>query len=347
MKRTLQSFLIVFCIFSSWSSSAQDVHFSQIHASPILLNPAMTGLFIGDLRFIANTKNQWLSVTNGYKSVAGSADGKVFEFRNGDIVGGGLQILSDKAGDLDFQTTSVGLNFSYLKAIDDERNFISFGINNSFVTNSVDYSKIIAFDDEPAIRNGATNQINYWDISAGIGWFHNFNKDHAFHIGASMNHINKPYVSFFNDENYNESDVYLFRKFVVHGTGDFKLSKKSTLKPSFLYASQGPHQETTVGSFWKYRASKDRRQSKPTSIYFGAWVRTNISKANFGTDAIIGAVRLDIQNTFMTFTFDVTVSSLNKVSYGNGGPEFSIIQIIDFKQRKRKPAKVECPAFLY
>jgi hypothetical protein len=58
-------------------------------------------------------------------------------------------------------------------------------------------------------------------------------------------------------------------------------------------------------------------------------------------------VRLDIQNTFMTFTFDVTVSSLNKVSYGNGGPEFSIIQIIDFKQRKRKPAKVECPAFLY
>ena len=133
---------------------------------------------------------------------------------------------------------------------------------------------------------------------------------------------------------------------MVHGTGDLKMSKKSTLKPSFLYADQGPHKETTVGTFWKYRASKDRRQQKPTNIYFGAWVRTNIAKGYFGTDAIIGAVRLDIQNTYMTFTFDVTVSSLNKVAYGNGGPEFSLVQILDFK-KKRKPAKVECPAFLY
>jgi len=348
MKRNLQSFFIFLCFsISSLSSSAQDVHFSQIHASPTLLNPAMTGLFIGDLRFIANTKNQWQSITKGYKSIAGSFDMKVFEFGSGDVVGGGVQILTDRAGDLDFKTTSVGLNFSYLKSIDKGKNFISFGIQNAFISNSVDYSKIIAFDDEPAIRNGANDKINYWDISAGIGWFHNFNENYAFHIGASLNHINKPYVSFFNDEDYNESDVYLFRKFVVHGTGDIKLSKKSVLKPSFLYASQGPHKETTVGTFWKYRASKDRRQRKPTSIYFGAWIRTNIAKEYFGTDAIIGAVRLDIKNTFVTFTFDITVSSLNKVTYGNGGPEFSIVQIIDYKKPKRKPAKVECPAFLY
>jgi type IX secretion system PorP/SprF family membrane protein len=273
-------------------------------------------------------------------------DTKIIELSNGDIVGGGLQLMTDRAGDLDFKTNFVGLNFSYLKAIDKGKNFISFGLQNAFVTNSVDYSKIIAFDDEPAIQNGANDQLSYWDISAGIGWFHNFNNDYAFNVGVSLNHINKPYISFFSDE-YNDDDVYLFRKLVIHGTGDLKLSKKSVLKPSFLYANQGPHKETTVGTFWKYRASKDRRQRKPTSIYFGAWLRSNISKNNFSTDAIIAAVRLDIQNTFMTFTFDVTVSSLNKVTYGNGGPEFSIVQVIDFKNKKRKPAKVECPAFLY
>ncbi len=346
MRRTIQSFFIILCLLTTLSTSAQDVHFSQIHASPTLLNPAMTGLFIGDMRFIANTKSQWQSVTNAYKSIAGSMDMKIIELRNGDIVGGGLQIITDKAGDLDFKTNSIGLNFSYMKSIDKGKNFLSFGLQNSVVSNSVDYSKIIAFDDEPAIQNGANDKIRFWDLSAGIGWFHNVNKDIAFHMGASLSHINKPYVSFFNDEN-NDADLFLYRKFVVHGTGDLKLNKRSVLKPSFLYASQGPHKETTVGSFWKYRASKDRRQSRPTSIYFGAWLRSNISKDHFGTDAIIGAVRLDIQNTFMTFTFDITVSSLNKVSYGNGGPEFSIVQIIDFKKPNRRPAKVECPAFLY
>ncbi len=346
MKRALQSVFKILCFITTLSASAQDVHFSQIHASPMLLNPAMTGLFIGDMRFIANTKSQWQSVTKGYKSIAGSMDMKIIELSNGDIVGGGIHLVTDKAGDLDFKTNSVALNFSYMKSIDKGKNFISFGLQNAYISNSVDYSKIIAFDDEPVIQNGANDQISYWDLSAGLGWFHNFSDDYAFHLGVSLNHINKPYVSFFDDGN-NDADLYLFRKFVVHGTGDFKLSKKSVLKPSFLFADQGPHKETTVGSFWKYRASKDRRQSKPTSIYFGAWLRTNISKNNFGTDAIIGAVRLDIKNTFMTFTFDVTVSSLKKVAYGNGGPEFSIIQIIDFKKPKRRPAKVECPAFLY
>lgn len=346
MKRNLQSFFIFFCFLFSLSAFAQDVHFSQIHSSPTILNPAMTGLFIGDMRFIANARSQWQSVTKAYKSIAGSADMKLVEFNDGDVIGGGLQLLTDKAGDLDFKTTSVGLNVSFLKSIDKGRNFLSFGLQNAFVTNSVDYSKIIAFDTEPAIQNGATNQINYWDISAGIGWFHNFNKDYAFHVGVSLNHINKPYVSFFNDE-YSGADLHLYRKFVVHGTGDLKMNKRSILKPSFLYADQGPHKETTIGTFWKYKASKDRRQRKPTSIYFGAWLRSHISKSHFGTDAIIGAVRLDIQNTFMTFTFDITVSSLNAVAYGNGGPEFSIVQIIDYKKAKRRPAKVECPAFLY
>ena len=346
MKLNLRSFFILLCFLTTLSVSAQDVHFSQIHASPTILNPAMTGLFIGDMRLIANTRSQWQSVTKGYKTIAFSMDMKVYETGNGDFVGGGLQFVTDKAGDLDFKTNSVGLNISYLKSIDGGKNFISFGLQNAFVTNSVDYSKIVAFDNEPAIQNGANGQISYWDISAGFGWFHNFDKKNAVSIGVSINHINKPYVSFFNDDN-NDSDVFLFRKFVIHGTGDLKLNKKSTLKPSFLFADQGPHKETTVGTFWKYRAGKDNRQRKPTYIYFGAWVRTHISKANFGTDAIIGAVRLDIQNTYITFTFDVTVSSLNEVAYGNGGPELSIVQIIDFKNKGRKPAKVECPAFLY
>ncbi len=347
MKNPLPSFLLVFLCFNLVSLSAQDVHFSQIHASPMLLNPAMTGLFTGDLRFTANSKSQWQNITNGYKSIAGSFDMKAINFGNGDIFCGGLQLLTDRAGDLNFKTNSVGLNFSYLKAMDKGKNFISFGIQNAVVSSSVDYSKIIAFDDEPAIRDGATNQINFWDISAGVGWYHSFDKNNAFQLGASMNHINKPYVSFFGDTS-DDPGLFLFRKIVLHGTGDFKLSRKSMLRPSFLLAIQHPHRETTVGTFWKYKAGRDFRQDNPTAIYFGAWIRTHISKYKFGTDALIAALRIDIQNTFITFTFDMNVSKLKKATYGNGGPEFSIVQIIDLKNKKKKRfPKVECPDFFY
>lgn len=325
---------------------AQDIHFSQIHASPTILNPAMTGLTNADVRFTLNTKSQWNTVTTAYRTVAGTVDMKLGYLPNGDIIGGGLLLLSDRAGDLDFRTTVAGVSLSYLKALDKGGNFIAFGLNNSYVTNSVDYSKIVAFDIEPSIQNGAADKIGYWDVSAGIGWFHTFNKDYAFHLGASLFHINKPYVSFFDDGTVTE-DLFLYRKWTIHGTGDLKLSRKSILKPSFIFKDQGPHKEITVGTFWKYRPSKDRGQDNPTSIYFGSWVRWHAAKNYMGTDAIVAAIRLDYKNTHMTFTFDINVSSLTRVSYGAGGPEFSVIQLINFRDENARPTKVECPAFIY
>ena len=40
-------------------AEGQDIHFSHIHASPMFLNPAMTGLINHDFRFISNIKSQW------------------------------------------------------------------------------------------------------------------------------------------------------------------------------------------------------------------------------------------------------------------------------------------------
>ena len=345
MRINLPNLFTLFFIALTFFTSAQDIHYSHIHASPTLLNPAMTGLFNGDLRFTGITRSQWQTVTKGYKTIAGSMDLKIIEMGQGDALGGGIQLQTDRAGDLDFRTNSTSLSFAYLKTLDKGNSFVSFGLQSAYVTNSVDYSKVIAFDNEPAIQSGANDKINYWDLSAGLAYFQNINKDYAFSIGAAVFHLNKPNVSFF-EESLNDSDLYLFRKLVFHGTGDMKLSRKSVLKPSFLYVDQGPHKEITIGSFWKYRAAKDARQSNPTSIYFGSWVRWHAEKAILGTDAIIGAVRIDIRNTYMTFTFDINISSLSKVSFGSGGPEFSIVQIVDWRKENRRPKKIECPAFL-
>jgi len=60
--KTLHSFknitLALFLVLS-FQLHAQDIHYSQFDRSPLNINPALTGLFKGDLRFIGNYRSQW------------------------------------------------------------------------------------------------------------------------------------------------------------------------------------------------------------------------------------------------------------------------------------------------
>ena len=56
---------------------AQDIHFSQLTMSPLTYNPAMTGRFFGDMRGLANYKNQWQNVGSPYTTYAVAYDMKV------------------------------------------------------------------------------------------------------------------------------------------------------------------------------------------------------------------------------------------------------------------------------
>ena len=345
MRRPLHNLFLLFLLVSAHTLTAQDIHLSHIHASPILLNPAMTGLFNGDLRLIANSRSQWQNVTQGYKTVVGSADGQLTSIGRNDIIGGGIQLYTDKAGDLDFTTRSVSVYGSILKSLDRQgTNFISIGIQNSLYSQSVNFSNISAFDDEPAILEGSPSQNSNWDVSAGIAWFYAIDKDNSFHMGGSIFHINQPESSFLVTED-NKDINKLYQKYVIHGGADLRLGKKTYLKPSFITSVQGPHSELTLGSFLKYKSFRSSPNSPGASIYFGTWVRWNLTNAFQSTDAIVTAVRMDLKETYITFSFDINVSTLSNVSKGHGGPELSVVQLLHYKRSKRKPTKVECPDF--
>ena len=59
--------------------SAQDIHFSMFYASPITLNPALTGVFDGTYRVAAIYRNQWQSVSTPYNTFAASFDIKLLQ----------------------------------------------------------------------------------------------------------------------------------------------------------------------------------------------------------------------------------------------------------------------------
>jgi hypothetical protein len=72
MKKFL--FTLFVCIALASVSTAQDPNFSQFFASPLTLNPALTGKFDGVYRFAANYRNQWPTISNAYTTMTASID---------------------------------------------------------------------------------------------------------------------------------------------------------------------------------------------------------------------------------------------------------------------------------
>jgi len=95
---------------------AQDIHFSQYNAQPLLLNPALSGLNDCDYRVGAIFRMQWFSISQGntYRTTSAFADMIVYKPERGsNYLGAGISFFSDQAGDLNYNTNKVDLSLAY------------------------------------------------------------------------------------------------------------------------------------------------------------------------------------------------------------------------------------------
>lgn len=338
------------CLLLAGGVSAQDIHFSHIHASPLNLNPALAGLFDGDLRFIANYRNQWRSVTADYKTFMASADVNLRGFNKNSIFGVGGQVVSDVAGDLNFTTTSSSISLSAMQAFDrDGSHILAGGFQFGHVTNRFDASQIISFDEEPLALD-ESNRHSYTDMSAGLLWYKRFQRGQYLYMGGALYHLNNPIVTFSNETTSNNT---LYRRSVLHGGANIALNDFYTIQPNFIFMQQGPHQQLTLGSFVKYQ-NPIRKKETYASLMLGGWIRSFNLEDRLGADALVTAVRIDLAQLIFTFTYDINISSLARASNGRGGPEFSLVYLIgsEFRNKAnsdkrekpgRKKKKVKCP----
>ena len=93
--------IIIFCVISIISGisviSGQDIHFSQFNNTPLIINPALTGVFNGNHRVFLNYKDQWRSIGAPYKTYAISYDVVLFKekWKNSDDTYGVEKSLLD------------------------------------------------------------------------------------------------------------------------------------------------------------------------------------------------------------------------------------------------------------
>lgn len=312
------------------SVAAQDVHFSQITETPLLLNPSQAGLG-HDIRASINYKDQWRSVVSApYKTISASADFALLKRSNGTHLGVGVNFFNDKAGDANMVTTMGQLHVAGIVGINSS-NLLSVGIVGGYGMRSMNYTALQwgnQYDGQQynsglsSGEPGNYSSFGYMDFGAGISWLFAVgdatlsSKDaKTINIGFSVQHLNKPAYSF-----YGESSQKLPMKYVLHGNASLGMKNTNLiLEPSYLVALEGGHHEITPGVMCKYiigQSSKYTGRKNSSAISFGGVFRV--------MDAFVPMVRYEFANWSITTSYDINVSGLTAASRARGGFEISI-----------------------
>lgn len=310
----------------STSAMAQDPHFTQYFASPLTLNPALTGLTQEDIRLAANYRNQWGSVSpNPYVTGTVSYDMATMKgaLGNGDALGIGVLGLFDRSGLGGLQNITVGLSVAYHKALGYEKQHtLSIGIQGALVQKSLDFSQL-KFEDQFEISTGGTpyqtsenipNQdVTNADFNAGIMYSGRVNEHATTYIGFSYYHINQPVESFLN------SDHKIHSRYTAYLGGSFDLNENIVLYASGLYQSQASASEIMAGAAVGFvlNPGHDREFSKNTIFYLGGWYRYS--------DAICPYIGFEWSKMKLGISYDANMSALSPATGGNGGYEVSLI----------------------
>ncbi len=323
MKTAKYPFIISLLLMTmvSMKASAQDINFSQFYDLPVLRNPALSGLFDGDMRFCSGYRNQWQSVTVPYRTIALSGEFKKVVSRNtGDFVTFGFQLTNDVAGDSKLTRTQALPVINYHKSLSSAKNmYLSAAFMGGPVMSHFDPTQL-RFDDQymggtfsaanPTHQTFTKTGLTYWDPSVGLSFSNEAGENTTYYIGVGLFHFTNPKVSF-----QQQNDFKLNRKYVLN----FGLtSKTSDADRLVVYADlfkQGGAAQAQGGLMYKHDLVQTD-DDQAISISGGLFYRLN--------DAVIPVVKLDYYKMSFGATYDINVSKLVPASQMRGGLEVTM-----------------------
>jgi type IX secretion system PorP/SprF family membrane protein len=317
--------LLILCLCLWELSWAQDANFTQFYATPLYVNPALTGT-TPEFRLETLYRNQWSLVPNAYQSNLLSFD---YNWDNYDS-GLGVLLINDRAGAENMNATQVQLSYSYRIRLDRKWR-AQAGLQGGYVFRFFDYSNL-TFADQLA-KGGATAEPfvgrsdRYPDFSAGLLFY-----NPTYWFGFSFHHLNRPIRLM------TATDKGLLVRFSAQAGSKWLIDKKKKyyLSSSFLFQQQG--------NFRQLDMSLNLTLS-PLLVgiaYRGMpWSETIKGFRNQDALSVVGGIHH--HNLRILYSYDLTVSGLS----GSGGShEISLTFAPQYDRRRKKHTKdVECPAY--
>jgi type IX secretion system PorP/SprF family membrane protein len=336
MRKLLCALTILFGVLSA---NAQDPNFSQFFASPLTLNPALTGKFDGSYRVAGNYRNQWPTINNAYTTATVSFDAGILPNRIPEVdqFGVGVMAFTDKSGNGALQYNYLSLSTAYHKGLDEDGyNQLGAGFQATYVNKRLDVTSL-KFEDQlradgfTGITTESFNanqlKVAYLDVNAGVLYNGTTNGDNNFYVGVSMYHINRP------KESFQDGEFYLSPRVTFQAGGRIPMGQLNSLHLSANHSRQAGAVNTVVGGAYGLNLNAD--ESSPTNLYLGSWFRVG--------DAVIPYIGLEFGELHFGASYDVNVSSLKPASNLRGGAEMSLIYIRQPRDPNAK--KLNCPKF--
>ena len=336
-----------------FTAQGQDIHFSQYYASPLTLNPALTGLINGDFRVAANYRGQWFAVPTTsslapYNTYQASFDASVLRKKlqeNG--LGVGLMFYADEAGNGSLATYAISGSIAYHQAIDRfGRSRISLGFQGGYVQKRVFQHDLLfeqQFDNltnsfNPFFDNGeqafVDGNLGYADLNIGGLFSTRASDKFSFYVGGAVNHLTTPGESFLNDE-ANEIGM----RYIGHMGMEIKTGKYFKILPTFYYTTQTNAQQINLGTGFEYAFQEN------LSMFAGGWSRIVGGIDKFQNDAVIATVGVETFNTRVGVSYDFNTSNFRGATNSVGALELSVIYIHNQAEPGRIHYERFCPSF--
>ena len=288
------NFLAFFCIICG-TGMAQDLIFSQFYNAPVHINSGFAGT-VAYPRFSASYRLQWPGITKTYETYAVTYD-QFFPDQN---IGLGAVVFNDDQGDGTLRLTRAKGIVSYNLSITKELQ-LKFGVGVGYVQNRLDFDRLIFSVDRfgNPVPNTETppDQLNngFLDLDMGLLLYNPY-----FYVGASLFHLNGPYDGFLSDE-ADPSALSLPALISIHGgtqivlETDNKAQPTTFISPNLIYAFQSGFHQFNLGAYFQRNA-----------VFGGVAFRHVVENP----DAVILSAGVHVNNLKISYSYDVTVSSL-------------------------------------
>lgn len=307
---------------------AQSYHFSQFFATPLLTNPANTGLTEGPYRFSSNFRTQGQSAGASFLTGYFSAD--VSPLRShlpvGYKAGVGLYVMNDRALNGVVQTNSVGLSAAYHVGLDmygDQS--IGIGVQGTYNQRRIDYSRL-TFESQfgpggfnPGLPVGEPLDVQskqFFDLNTGI--VYNAGLEHkAFFAGFAVYNILR------HRDNQVGNEFLMPTRFMFQSGGELWVGEYGKVFLSLTAMSQAKAHEMTVGSAYGHQLTDGGKNE----LLAGMWYR-------YG-DALIPYLGYRTKTFQAGLSYDYTVSGMKASTQLRNGYELTL-QYIAPDNRKLK-----------
>ena len=313
---------------------AQDAHFSQFYASPLTLNPALTGNFNGFYRISGIYRNQdpGLAQNNpAFSTPSIAADVSLLKdkIKNG-ALGVGLVFLNDQQNGKTFNTNQIMASVAYNMTFGAKKRFqLGAGLQGGIAATTIDFSKL-HFDDGYTV-NG--QQLTYTQsteelaskvkmkglFNAGIFTKYDFYQGMRVYLGYSFNnasHYKEDYI-------LNSSTVFNIPfRHTLHGGFEFEVNDRIVLIPGIMYQNQASANETNFGLNVGIHVVRSPDPMKVATLFVGLWNRLNTQNYT-----LIPELGFDYKGFRAGIAYDAPLTQQRTDGQAVGGPYAQAFEI--------------------